>query len=230
MEHIDLITPEEEEDKLNYKEFFLEEYYLKIGYFNEKIFIIVYNIEKLDGIRYEINIKLENIYKLNDIFKSFNNIEEMYIGFLKLINENKYMIKMDENNIIFSFILTDILNNKKEINFTLKNNKIENNEYINILSNEIKKLRNNNKILNELKEENKQIKNEIIKLKNLINKKEKNISIDIFNKKFKLNIKDNNIENLNLNNNNYNNEIIEYLSKLELKQLKKLDLSNNNII
>ena len=76
------------------------------------------------------------------------------------------------------------------------------------------KMRNNIKLINKLKEENKIIKEEINEIKYKINKKEI-ISIDEFNKKFNLNLKDNNnIIELNLVNKKYNNDIIDYLSKI----------------
>ena len=49
------------------------------------------------------------------------------------------------------------------------------------------------------------------------------------NKKFNLDIKDIEIEELYLRYNNLGNEILEYLKKIEFKEFKELDLSDNNI-
>ena len=49
------------------------------------------------------------------------------------------------------------------------------------------------------------------------------------NKKFHLDIKDIEIKELNLNHKRIGNEIIEYLKRIEFKELKELDLSSNNI-
>ena len=173
-----------------YKEYEnLNGYYLKLEHNNKDMNIIIYNIEKLDGKKYEIKIKLNEIYLLNKLFKSFNNIKEIYEAIIKLINNNKYKIEKINNEIIFIIIIKDIFDNNNEIKFILKNINKDNDEYINILSNEINNMRNNIKLINELKEENKIIKEEINELKNKINEK---YIIEEFNKKFNLNIKDNN--------------------------------------
>ena len=61
------------------------------------------------------------------------------------------------------------------------------------------------------------------------NKNDKNIVLNEYNKKYNLDIKDINIEKLDLSSKNIVNEGLEYLSKIEFKKLKNLDLSNNNI-
>ena len=61
------------------------------------------------------------------------------------------------------------------------------------------------------------------------NKNDKNIILNEYNKKYNLDIKDINIEKLDLSSKNIGNEGLEYLSKIEFKKLKNLDLSNNNI-
>ena len=61
------------------------------------------------------------------------------------------------------------------------------------------------------------------------NKNDKNIVLNEYNKKYNLDIKDINIEKLDLSSKNIGNEGLEYLSKIEFKKLKNLDLSNNNI-
>ena len=49
------------------------------------------------------------------------------------------------------------------------------------------------------------------------------------NQKFNLNIKDIEIKELNLKDKYLGNEILEYLKKIEFKELKELDLSDNTI-
>jgi len=225
-------TPKND-DTQNFKEFYnLYGYYLKLSHIKEELDIIIYDIEKLDGIRYELKIKLDEIYQLNEIFKAYSNIKEIYELMINLINGNNYSLKKDKNELTFSLKIKDILNNIKEIQFTIGEKKdkdnIINNEYINVLINEIKLLRNNNKLIAELKEENKYIKNEINKLKSKLNIKDF-LPLEDFNKKFNLEIKDNHITELKLCNKNYNDEIVEYIGKLDLKKLKMLSLSENDI-
>ena len=55
----------------------LNGYYLKLELNNKDMNIIMYNIEKLEGIKYELKIKLNEMYLLNKIFKRFNNIKEI---------------------------------------------------------------------------------------------------------------------------------------------------------
>ena len=242
-------TPKDD-DTPNFKEFYnLSGFYLKLSHMQDELVIIIYDIEKLDGVKYELKIKLNDIYQLSSLFKGYSNIEEIYKLIIKLIDENNYSLKKEKNEVIFILKMKDILNNLKEIQFIAaeSNDKvnINNNEYINVLINEIKQMRSNNKLIEELKEENKYIKNEINKLKSKLNindiialedsnkKNELNIndfiSLEDFNKKFNLNIKNNNITELELCDKDYNNEIVEYVGKLDLKGLKKLFLSGNNI-
>ena len=76
-----------------FKEFRLEEYYLKIKNLNEKINIMIYNIEKLDGIKYELNLYLNDIYILSDLFRCRTKIELIYEDLINLIKENKFKKK-----------------------------------------------------------------------------------------------------------------------------------------
>ena len=243
-------TPKSD-DIPNFKEFYnLSGFYLKLSHIQDELVIIIYDIEKLDGVKYEMKIKLNDIYQLSSLFKGYSNIQEIYNLIIKLINENSYSLKKVKNEVIFLLKMKDILNNIKEIQFIVgeSNNKvnIKNNEYINVLINEIKQMRSNNKLIDELKEENKYIKNEINKLKSKLkindiipsedlneNKNILNIndfiSLEDFNKKFNLRIKNNDITELELCDKNYNDEIVKYVGKLDLKRLKKLFLSGNDI-
>lgn len=226
---------QEEKIKMNCKEIYLEDYYLKLKIkYNDQIQIIIYNIDKLDGIKYELLLDINEIYKLSDIFRCFSKIEDIFIAILNLIENNKYKIEYNKNTIIFSLIVTDIFNKSKEIKLILSNKdkKYIYNEYIDILTKEIKKLKSIHKLLNELKEENKKIKEEIIILKNIINKSNKNnkITLNEFGNKYKLNLSGKNITTLDLTGRfvkNYN--IFDDLCKLDLIELKNLLLVGNNI-
>ena len=142
----------------------LNDYYLKVGYNNSELIIILYNIELLNGHRYETKKGLESILNFQKFFKSNNHISEIYKQVITFLNEGKYKIKHNPND---SITLT--LN--KNIDFTLICHK-DNNEYLQILSNQIKNLKykNNtcNKTITKLQEENASIKKEISELKHLI--------------------------------------------------------------
>ena len=160
-------TPEIE--KNNCEEFYnLGEYYLKILY-NEKeeLSMTCYNIEKLDGICYELRINLKDIYLLSNWFKQYKSIKDIYKLFINAIKEKKYEILSNDSECNLKFTL--LLNDNKYINMplslTLSTDSNSNNlkEYIKVLSNEIKNLRN--KYSNDIDE----LKNEIFQIKGLIN-------------------------------------------------------------
>lgn len=253
----------------------LNEYYLKVGYNNiNELIIIIYNNELLNGNRYELKRGLESIISFHKNFKSSCSISDIYKQIICFINEGKYKIKLNHNDTI-------TLTFNKIIEFNLIRHK-EENEYLHVLSSQIRNLKNKNNICNKtilkLQEENASIKNELNELKNMIlsiqnntnnrkspenihnshiknkklnlNKSFSNLlknrnfnlevvgqnsqendfmSINEFNKKCGANIKDENIPELNLINFKLGNDILNYLSKIKLTQLKLLYLSYNNI-
>ena len=96
-------------------------FFTKIFYDNQNISIIIYDIELLNRIRYEIKISLKELYKEADIFNQ-KTIKEIYEIFIKLINQNSYKITCDNySNIIFSLIINDSNNIVKEISFMSQN-------------------------------------------------------------------------------------------------------------
>ena len=143
---------------LQYKEYSnLGEYFLKIICNKYDIEIIIYNIVLLDGLRYKMEINLEEMYSLNKMFKCFSNIKEAFQAIIKLIDTNNFKLSKYEDKIMLSLTIKNIYNESKKIQLLLDkvindNNNEYNIEYINILSNEIKNIRKkNNDIINELK-------------------------------------------------------------------------------
>ena len=162
-------------DVEKYNEYYnLGEYYMKLFYTNNgELTIICYNMQVLDGTKYEVKLNLEKIYDLSNVFRQYTNMKELYEFIIDLINEGKYELKKNENYMILNFMITDIKKNEHNITFTLYNENNNNTqEYINILSNEIKNMRitNNNNIeeIKELKKENEDIKNEIKEIKKVL--------------------------------------------------------------
>ena len=181
----------------------LGKYYLKLFYTDgDQLNIICYNMEILDGIKYELKINLDEIYEKSNIFRQYTNMKDFYELIIDLINDNKYEIENgNDNNLIFNLSISDIKRNNHIIKFDLVNKKCNNNqEYINILSNEIKNLRiinkNNIQDIKDIKKENKEIKQEINDIRNILLEFKKN----------------------NNNSNNDNNSI-----KLKAKNKKVLD-------
>ena len=162
---MDRPEPEEQETpeliNTDYKEYVnANGYYLKVIYYNDELSIIIYNMNSLDGIRYELKMELINIYKINMIFRKLGTIEEIFKKIIKLIDDNKYKIIKKEDNLKLVLILLDNNDQNKdnEISFILSKNTKENKkDYIQVLSNSIVKLKDINRLLNE---ENKAIKKE----------------------------------------------------------------------
>lgn len=150
---------------IDFKEFYnLNDYYIKIGYNNNnELVIILYNIELLNNHRYELKKGLESILNIHKYFKS-NHISDIYKQIIQFINEGKYKIRLNQNDSI-----TLILNKTIDLNLVYHK---DNNEYFQILSNQIRNLRSKNitcnKAITKLQEENSSIKNEIKELKNII--------------------------------------------------------------
>ena len=159
------------------------DYYIKLYCNdNEELNIICYNMEKLDGIRYEIKMNIQQIYNLSNIFNQYNNIKDVYDLISEFIKEKKCNIELNsEKNLNFSFIIADIKRNNRKIEFILVNKDCNNTkEYINILSNEIRNLRKNNN-MKEIKEIE-ILKEEIENIKKIISKYEICTKIDNVNK------------------------------------------------
>ena len=167
----------EKDDIREYKEYYFKEYYLKIGHnANNQIILIIYNIQLLDNIKYEIKIDLNDFYTVNKLFKIYDNAKEIYEALIKIIEENNYKIKIQANELKFIISIGDMFKKNNDIEFTL-NKSNNNSEYMGIISREIiiikdkeiSDLKENNRSLNdiikELKGEIKQLKDEIKELK-----------------------------------------------------------------
>ena len=177
-------------------------------YDNEEISISIYSINKIPSVKYELRSNLEEFQK-NRFFKIFNNIEELIIELdskiekttileetnllvldipigLKIINEILLEIKIVEKT------PTEIIEELIEFNNKLKMN-VENLE---------KNIAEKDNKIEQILKQNKELNEENQKLKNEINNNNDNI------KEFKLNL-----ENLQIKLNNYENQKIS-LNKL----------------
>ena len=227
-------TPEGSELKHNLKEYYSQNHYLKILFESESITIRVYNLNTLDGNRYEKRFNSHDIVSLFDNLK-INNLKEIYDKLIISLNENKYEFEGNFANYIILIIY--LKNNKdKEEKIKIKldiSKKHILDEHNKILIHEIKKLKENNEIISKLNEENNKIKKELedlnqqqIKYKNeYLNKK----NVEIKEKRvLELVNCGQNIE-LNICDKKYGDEIIESLKKINLDELRELRLYNDNI-
>ena len=175
------------------KEFFnLNGFYLRLHLTSQQLSLISYNSNLLDGIKYECIFNLEDIQK-NDKINNLTLIG-LYDLICNKIRENKIMIKNDQNSITLLLLENIAFNPNTDIIISLiRKNKEYVSEYENVLSN----------VIMNLKEENKNMRNEINELKNLLK-----------------------VGN-NINNNNINN--INRQSFAEVKVLKNQPINQSNI-
>ena len=158
----------------NFTEFnYLSGYNLRISCQNN-IAITAYNLEALDGERYEIQMNQLFLFKLSEKFKKLNAINNIYSYIVKLIKENNFRLISSHPNLILILEVKENLDRIQEIKINLfaNNKKFGNSkqvlEYIEILTNEIKRMRNSGGIEEELKKENKQLIKENEELKRII--------------------------------------------------------------
>ena len=141
------------------KDFFnLNGYFLRLNLTSQQLSLISYNSDLLDGIKYQAIYTLEGIKK-NEKIKNLTVID-LYELISNKIREKKFMIKKDQNNVILYLLDSAEKNPSKDLQIRLiSSNKQYVSEYENILSN----------IIINLKEENKNLRNEINEIKKFIN-------------------------------------------------------------
>ena len=157
---------------IDFKEFpnLLNQYYLKVGYNKDnKLILICYNIILLDNIRYEAKISKTELYQLTSAFRTFQNISQIYDAILQIINNGNFEIVKEPKNLNFILTITDMFGNNIKALITLQeNNSGKRDEFLNVLSNEIIKIRKQNDDLEQIKKEQNDFKNEIEQLKQMI--------------------------------------------------------------
>ena len=153
-----------------------------------------------------------------------NSIESLRDSIEKIIINNKYLISQNNNNEIIITLKVSMFEKEININFPLKKKKIEQNELILKLCEEIEKL--NNEII-EIKNENRNLKNlfEKWKKEDKIEKYEIKLKIEQMQKKL-IELEKKDIQNENLLN---KSEIINNKEELEflINRLKQNDKFKN---
>ena len=147
---------------------------------NENIILKSYcNKEK--KLKYYIKIlELKEFYILNNFFSYYQSIKELYTLLFQAIDKKKFSVNIKENLLILT--LEFILPGEKviDIHFELREEKIKNEELMELMNEMTEKLNEENKLIkediNNLKTENKnlkeQLKNndeEFNKIKNILN-------------------------------------------------------------
>ena len=243
---ISISTQDQNDDDINLKMVDVQSYDVNID--NKKLNFefaksenkeyIIFKISDNNLIKktYFLKLNIDGFYNLNIIFKFHQNIDEVYSFLLDIIEDNKYSIKLQNDIIILSFQYQMPGRKIIDINFELKEYKINEKDLIQKLysiveelSKENKKIKEEfknkndefNKVKNKLKiieEENDQIKKRINKIEEYINNDQnKNNNIK----------KESNLLNSNKNINEnelYNIDIINANDQIQKKNNKKLDM------
>ena len=199
----------------------------RMKYTNEKYDITIIELKETDEIKNFL--ELDDII-IDDIINNNNKNKEF-------IDKTIYIIQYPESELSVSYGLLDNIYADKNYNFIHKcstkngssGSPIMNmsNKIIGVHKEGYKDEYNIGSFLNEAIKEF--IRQFYYHIDISDNKNDKNIVLNEYNKKYNLDIKDINIEKLDLSSKNIGNEGLEYLSKIEFKKLKNLDLSNNNI-
>ena len=119
----------------------LNGYYINISYLNDKLSIILYNLELLDEKKYELEIELNDILKKHSIFKNYRTMKKVFNFLNELIHEKHYTINEGSESLIFSFLIEDKENDKIDFEINIEE-KVNKKEYIRILRNIIFQSRN----------------------------------------------------------------------------------------
>ena len=190
---------------------------------NKNIILKLYNIKEKHFKHYIMILNIESFYNLNEFFKIYKNIHELYMMLLDIINKKKYSIDIKNQEAILTLEFVMPGDKIIDVNFELQEEKVKSEELIEYLY----------KIVNELtkNDSNSLIKEEINNLKN----ENQNLKEELKNKSEELiNIK-NDINNLNNEMKKVKEENIEIKNKLksfeelmnkQLSELKKKENTN----
>ena len=213
-----------------------EEYELIMNLYNKYIEFKLIKKNIISIYYYKQKYDLENINKL--LYTFFKEIKDVYNFYDKILNKNKVklILKEDKINLIFKIIIN--LDNEIETNLELKKIKINKDDILYILINEVNILKNKlnenkdkeNKMKEYINNKNNEIKNEIIKENKKIIEEKINIinNINEIKKEYEDKIKEfKNKQNEIISeiNKNLNLLLNEYKIKQE-KLMKEIELKN----
>ena len=230
----------------NHFKSYIKDYFIYITLDEGEISIILYNTIALDNIRYEITLDMNDMKNISNCFSTFD-INAIYNILINLITQNKLILEKQYNDLVLSFLISDIgIQTKNNLIQLILFGEKDPNEYLNILTDEIKTLKNQvNELNNKVKDLSR--KNQInITQKNIFNnnvntilKKPKILYANANNGNseedsdeffYNLNIEMNdNIDQIKIDKKLFGDKIFTHLSNYELNKLKYLSLSYNKI-
>ena len=157
-------APEHQEKNLNElpsKTFKSQDFELTIYQGERKIIFRCSEIKDLSGTLYKAELTLDELYKLNNLFRAFQSIESIFTDFFQNFDESKIIFKKEDNKIIVTFII-EFMGNKKEAKISLTPEKPDLNVTVMKLCDKVKeidllKTEFENKI-KELEKENQNLK------------------------------------------------------------------------
>ena len=229
---------------------YINDYFITITLDEEEILIIIYNTITLDNIRYEISLDLNDMKNISNCFNNFD-LNAIYNILINLITQKKLKLEKKFNDLILSFLIADLgyQNNNGLIQIILFGEK-DSNEYLNILTNEIKALKNQiNELNNQVSELSAKNAEKYAKNSQLIFNNNSNNNNTILNKpkilysnlsnsemdsneifnNLNIDINDN-ITEIKIDKKLIGDKIFFHLSNYQLNKLKHLSLSYNKII
>ena len=230
----------------NHFKSYIKDYFIYITLDEGEISIILYNTITLDNIRYEITLDMNDMKNISNCFSTFD-INAIYNILINLITQNKLILEKQYNDLVLSFLISDIgIQTKNNLIQLILFGEKDPNEYLNILTDEIKTLKNQvNELNNKVKDLSR--KNQInITKKNIFNnnvntilKKPKILYANANNGNseedsdeffYNLNIEMNdNIDQIKIDKKLFDDKIFTHLFNYELNKLKYLSLSYNKI-
>ena len=159
-----IIECESEEQLNKQEEFFdlLNQYYLKISTTSiDNLLFQCYNTKLLDNIEYIGNISINDL-QIKTLY-NYYNINEFFNLFVESIKKEKFKIEENKNILILNIEINDYNKNNIiiPINLRINNNKHNNGILLGILSNEIIKIRNQNKEIENIQKEQEEFKNKL---------------------------------------------------------------------
>ena len=139
-----------------------EKLHLIIAYNESIISFKVIDSNDFPTKEYELLSNIDNLYKINNYFRMFNSFNEIQNCIIKEYQNKRISLKVNENEA--KIIITNIiLNNSFEINIPKRNNYLSNKDMINIIKDMKEKI-------DFLMTENKELKNKISSIENIIQK------------------------------------------------------------
>ena len=193
-------------------------------------------INNIWDIKYILNLELKDFYYINETFRKYNSINEIYSIYFNDIKEEQISISSNDNKIIIYYSDYDevkipfILESNDNKIFNIIRKLCDKVEDIDTIKNELDKQKSENanlkKELEKIRNDDEKNKKEIEKLKNLIKNQKELYDNKLENINKEMNQMKEDIEEYQNNNGNYENNNMIKFEKNEIKH--NLDIKNAN--